>query len=278
MAESPAVPLTLEGSWVLHQMFRWNHADWRATPEEHRDHVIGEAVQALSPLEARSGGEHPNQSAAYSLLGHKGDLMFLHFRDALEELHKVEQTLARLEISDYLEATHSYVSVVELGLYESSAKTYAQLSERALEPHSADWNTEVAEVVKRQSTAMASRLYPEIPAAKHLCFYPMDRKRDGTENWYQVPMAERQRMMHEHGMIGRRYADSVRQIITGSIGFDDWEWGVDLFADDPLVFKKLIYEMRFDEVSAVYALFGSFYVGLRLPFAELGSFLGGKGD
>ncbi len=135
MAESPAVPLTLEGSWVLHQMFRWNHADWRATPEEHRDHVIGEAVQALSPLEARSGGEHPNQSAAYSLLGHKGDLMFLHFRDALEELHKVEQTLARLEISDYLEATHSYVSVVELGLYESSAKTYAQLSERALEPH-----------------------------------------------------------------------------------------------------------------------------------------------
>ncbi len=125
---------------------------------------------------------------------------------------------------------------------------------------------------------MASRLYPEIPAAKHLCFYPMDRKRDGTENWYQVPMAERQRMMHEHGMIGRRYADSVRQIITGSIGFDDWEWGVDLFADDPLVFKKLIYEMRFDEVSAVYALFGSFYVGLRLPFAELGSFLGGKGD
>ncbi len=72
-------------------------------------------------------------------------------------------------------------------------------------------------------------------------------------------MAERQRMMHEHGMIGRRYADSVRQIITGSIGFDDWEWGVDLFADDPLVFKKLIYEMRFDEVSAVYAQFGSFY-------------------
>jgi chlorite dismutase len=88
-------------------------------------------------------------------------------------------------------------------------------------------------------------------------------------------MAERQQMMHEHGMIGRRYAGEVKQIITGSIGFDDWEWGVDLFADDPLVFKRLIYEMRFDEVSAVYALFGSFYVGLRVPAADLGKLLTG---
>jgi len=80
-------------------------------------------------------------------------------------------------------------------------------------------------------------------------------------------------MMHEHGMIGRRYADDVKQIITGSIGFDDWEWGVDLFAEDPLVFKKLIYEMRFDEVSAVYALFGTFYVGVRVPIGNLPALL-----
>ena len=81
-------------------------------------------------------------------------------------------------------------------------------------------------------------------------------------NFYTVPFPERQRMMHEHGMIGRRYADQVKQIISGSIGMDDWEWGVDLFADDPVVFKKLIYEMRFDEVSAVYALFGQFFIGV----------------
>ena len=88
-------------------------------------------------------------------------------------------------------------------------------------------------------------------------------------------MAERQRMMHEHGLIGRRYAECVKQIITTSIGFDDWEWGVDLFADDPLVFKKLIYEMRFDEVSAVYALFGTFHVGLRVQFRDLSRILAG---
>jgi chlorite dismutase len=86
-------------------------------------------------------------------------------------------------------------------------------------------------------------------------------------------MADRQRMMKEHGLIGRRYAGEVRQIITGSIGFDDWEWGVDLFAEDPQVFKKLINEMRFDHVSAVYALFGAFYVGLRVPVSGLAELL-----
>ena len=104
---------------------------------------------------------------------------------------------------------------------------------------------------------MAPRLFPAIPDAKYLCFYPMDRQRGEDKNWYTVPFADRQRMMHEHGLIGRRYGDVVKQIISGSIGMDDWEWGVDLFAEDPVVFKKLIYEMRFDEVSAVYALFGS---------------------
>ena len=117
---------------------------------------------------------------------------------------------------------------------------------------------------------MKPRLFPSVPDAKYLCFYPMDRKRGEQVNWYTVPFAERQRMMHEHGMIGRRYGDVVKQIISGSIGMDDWEWGVDLFADDPVVFKKLIYEMRFDEVSAVYALFGQFFIGVRLPVEKLG--------
>jgi chlorite dismutase len=275
MAELPAVPLTLEGSWVLHQMFRLQRKDWRTLPHDRQAKMLDEAVATLSPLEAPRGDGHPSQSAIFSLIGHKGDLLFLHFRDTLEQLHQVEYRLNQLELAEYLEPTHSYLSVVELGLYESSAKTYGQLSEKGLEPHAPDWNRGVAEVVERQSAAMASRLYPEIPPGKYICFYPMDRKRAEEKNWYQVPMAERQRMMHEHGMIGRRYADSVRQIITGSIGFDDWEWGVDLFADEPLVFKKLIYEMRFDEVSAVYALFGTFYVGMRLPVSSLPAYISG---
>ena len=121
----------------------------------------------------------------------------------------------------------------------------------------------------------ASRLWPEIPQRRYLCFYPMNKFRGETKNWYGEPIRERQRMMREHGMIGRHYAGRVTQIISGSIGFDDWEWGVDLFADDPLVFKKLVYEMRFDEASAIYGLFGSFFVGLRFPSSRLESLFDG---
>ena len=180
-----------------------------------------------------------------------------------------------MRLWDYLEPTSSYLSVVELGLYESSLKTYGALAERGIAPFSPEWTAEIEAVMARQREAMAPRLFPDMPPHKYLCFYPMDRKRGELKNWYRLPMAERQRQMHEHGMVGRRYAGEVKQIISGSIGFDDWEWGVDLFADDPLVFKKLIYEMRFDEVSADYALFGTFYVGIRCPAAELGNWLNG---
>jgi chlorite dismutase len=275
MPEATPVPLTVEGSAVLHQMFRFRWREWRALPGWQRERMTHEAVRALEQMEQGQREGHPNQSAVYSQLGHKGDLLLIHFRDSLEDLNRSELELARLDFFDYLEPKHSYVSVIELGLYESSVKAYAGLVEKGIEPHSPEWNQEIEQVLARQAGAMAPRLFPSVPAAKYLCFYPMDRKRGETVNWYTAPMAERQRMMHDHGLIGRRYADCVRQIITGSIGFDDWEWGVDLFADDPLVFKHLIYEMRFDEASALYAAFGPFYVGVRLPAKQLATWLNG---
>jgi len=267
VAEVPPVPLTIEGSSVLHQMFRFDWKAWRRVAAADREQIANSAVQTLKQMERGDGSS--TQSALYSQFGHKGDLMLIHLRKSAEELNQIELTLAKTELFDFLEAKYSYVSVVELGLYESSAKTYATLSANGLEPHTAEWNAAVEDVLKRQSEAMAPRLWPSIPEAKYLCFYPMDRRRGEQVNWYTVSMEERQQMMHEHGLIGRRYAGTVRQIITGSIGWDDWEWGVDLFADDPLVFKKLIYEMRFDQVSALYALFGQFYMGKRLPLEQL---------
>lgn len=273
MAELPPVPLTLEGAYVLHQMFRLRRAELRVAPLSAQTRMMGEAERVLLEMEQREAANHPAQTAVYSQIGHKGDLMLLHFRESLEEAHRAELAIAQLEISDYLEPAHSYLSVIELGLYESSAKAYAQLAEKGFEPHSAEWKAGIQEVTARQAAAMAPRLWPAIPPARYLCFYPMDRKRGEAKNWYSQPMPERQRLMQDHGAIGRRYADSVRQVITGSIGFDDWEWGVDLFADDPLVFKKLIYEMRFDEASSIYALFGNFYVGIRIPATETGRLL-----
>jgi chlorite dismutase len=262
----PAVPLTVDLASDLHQMMRVRWSAWRELTPADRDAILEEASAALGAMESPA---ESHQSAIFSLLGHKGDLLLLHFRRSFEELNQAERAVSRLRLSDYLEPAHSYLSVVELGLYESTTKTYADLADRGVEPHSEEWNHEIEGVLARQRAAMAPRLWPEIPPAKYICFYPMDRRRGEHANWYTVPMSDRQRMMHEHGMVGRRYAGQVRQIITGSIGFDDWEWGVDLFADDPAVFKKLIYEMRFDEVSAVYALFGTFFVGLRVKAAEL---------
>ena len=266
----PPVPLTVEGASVLHQMMRVRRSAWRGLGADTRAEIVAEAATALGGMEKPADG---CQSAVYSLIGHKGDLLFVHFRRSFEELNQAELQVAGLRLSDYLEPTHSYLSIIELGLYESTSKVYADLAGRGIPPHSEEWKAEIQSVLDRQRKAMASRLWPEIPAAKYRCFYPMDRRRGESKNWYQESMADRKRMMEEHGLIGRRYAGEVRQIITGSIGFDDWEWGVDLFAEDPLVFKKLIYEMRFDEVSAVYALFGAFYVGVRVPAASLGSLL-----
>jgi hydrogen peroxide-dependent heme synthase len=260
---------------MLHQFFRFDWKAWRLCAEGVRERIAVEAIAALKKLE-RADADAPVGSALYSQLGHKGDLILVHFRDSPEALNQVELDLAQTAFYDFLEPRHSYVSVVELGLYESSRKTYEAASAKGFEAHSAEWNSEIEASLKRGAEAMKPRLFPAVPEAKYLCFYPMDRKRGENVNWYTVPFAERQRMMHEHGLIGRRYGDVVRQIISGSIGMDDWEWGVDLFAEDPVVFKKLIYEMRFDEVSAVYALFGQFFIGVRLPVEKLGGWLEGR--
>ena len=270
--EVPAVPLTIEGYSVLHQMLRFRWTAWRELQSAQRTEIAQEASSLLAQMEQGSEG----QSGLYSLLGHKGDLMLVHFRPSFDALKQTELQLAQLRLNDYLEATTSYLSVIELGLYESTLKTYRDLTDKGLAPHSEEWNRGIQETLARQKEAMRPRLFPELPKHRYICFYPMDRRRGEEKNWYMVPIEERARQMNEHGMVGRRYAGEVKQIITGSIGFDDWEWGVDLFAADPLVFKKLIYEMRFDEVSAVFALFGHFYVGVRCPAAELGTLLSGK--
>ena len=269
-AAMPPVPLSVEGASVLHQMMRFRRPAWRALSDAGRAAILHEASSALAALERPAEGR---QSALFSMLGHKGDIMFVHFRRSFEELNQAQLDLARLAIGDYLEPATSYLSIVELGIYESTAKVYGGLLGKGIQPYSSEWKHEIEATLDRHRQAMAPRLWPEIPATRYVCFYPMDRRRGESKNWYEESLADRQRMMEKHGAIGRRYAGEVRQIVSGSIGLDDWEWGVDLFAEDPAVFKRLIYEMRFDEVSAVYALFGSFYVGVRVPAADLAGIL-----
>ncbi|MET0500709.1 MAG: hydrogen peroxide-dependent heme synthase [Candidatus Binatia bacterium] len=268
----PPVPLTLDGSYILHQMFRVRWSAWRALGTSDQKNIIERGITMFSAMEENK----PQATGLFSLLGHKGDLMVVHFRKTLDEINSAELRVEHSRLHEYLEPTTSYLSVVELGLYEASVKLYGELTAKALKPGTADWNREVEAELAQQRQSAAPRLWPEIPQRRYLCFYPMNKFRGEHKNWYSEPIRERQRMMREHGLIGRHYAGRVTQIISGSIGFDDWEWGVDLYADDPLVFKKLVYEMRFDEASAVYGLFGSFFVGLRFPASHLNVLLEGK--
>src|ERR1700676_2399078 len=263
-AQIPEGPLTTEGYSVLHQMMRFRWTAWRGLTKATRKEIAEEASAALGEMKKSTEG----QSALFSLIGHKGDLMLVHFRKSFADLNQAELKLAGLRLSDYLEPTSSYLSIIELGLYDSTLKIYKELTDQ--------WKAEIECKLGRHREAMHPRLFPEIPPNRYVCFYPMNRLRGEDKNWYSLPIAERARQMSDHGLVGRRYAGEVKQIITGSIGFDDWEWGVDLFADDPLVFKKLIYEMRLDHVSAVYALFGQFYVGVRCPAAGLEKLLSGE--
>ncbi|MCY4489220.1 MAG: heme-dependent peroxidase [Deltaproteobacteria bacterium] len=268
----PPVPLTMEGWSILHQMFRIRWPEWNALAREVRRKTVDEAVSVLQAMENSAAG----RSGLTSLLGHKGDLMLIHFRDSMDALNEAELALAQLKLAPFLEPTTSYLSVVELGLYSASGQLYRSLQEKGVPPDTAEWKEQVEAYLAQARKTMEGRLRPDIPARRYVCFYPMDKKRGEAKNWYEAPFAERQRMMADHGFIGRRYAGQVTQIISGSIGFDDWEWGVDLFADDPVVFKKLIYEMRFDEASALYGLFGPFYLGLQFRAEELGTLLEGR--
>ncbi len=240
---------TLDGWYCLHDFRTIDWTTWKMTPSDERQAAINEflgLVEKWNKTQLDKEGSH----ALYTIVGQKADFMMMILRPTMEELNEIETEFNKSKLAEYTIPAHSYVSVVELSNY---------LAGEGGDPY--------------QNPHVRARLYPELPQAKHVCFYPMDKRRQGNDNWYMLPMEERKKLMYSHGMIGRQYAGKVKQIITGSVGFDDYEWGVTLFADDVLQFKKLVYEMRFDEVSARYGEFGAFYVGNLLDVERVQSFL-----
>jgi chlorite dismutase len=264
---NPVVPESLEGWSILHLMYRVRWDQLRSTGTSELQRMADEAMRALAVPDAGA-------TAAVQMLGHKADVMFICFRRGFEQLAHAQLALSRTELHDHLEATTSYVSIVELGMYEMTAKIHEQLGAK-YKPGSEEFDRAFDEEMETQRQRVMSRLFLEIPKSRYVCFYPMNKRRGETYNWYSEPFERRAAMMREHGMIGRHYSGKVTQVISGSIGYDDWEWGVDLFAQDPLVFKKLIYEMRFDEASARFAEFGPFYTGLQFDPGQLSSYLAG---
>lgn len=206
-------------------------------------------------------------SGAFRMVGGGVDAMMIHFRPTLEELARVERRLDGTAFSTYLRLDYVYTSVVELGLYRLTARVVEELRDEEIDPLSPEGRQRLEEAAEseRSKGYVQGRLRPRQPEdMPYVCFYPMDKRRSADLNWYTLPLEERNELMIEHGEIGRLYAGRISQIISGSIGFDDWEWGVTLFGGDPLDFKRLVSEMRFDEASALYAEFGPFWVGRRM--------------
>ncbi|HEY0383213.1 MAG TPA: hydrogen peroxide-dependent heme synthase [Candidatus Elarobacter sp.] len=270
----PNVPESLDGWAILHRMFQLDRRRFDALDLENKRAIEREAAELLAALASDPDGD----LGLAQLLGHKGDLMLTHYARSFDALGEVQARVDKLALRDYLEPHESYVSMLELGLYEHTAKIHAELRDRGLKPHSDTWN-EAFDAMLREAAEEprnAGRLWARIPQRRYVCFYPMNKKRDGIDNWYDTPYDERAKLMLEHGKIGRSFHGHVTQVISGSIGFDDWEWGVDLYADDPLIFKKLVYTMRFDQASSRFGEFGRFWTGMQFSVAQLGVFLAGE--
>ena len=253
-------PPTDEGWFALHDFRSIDWDAWRDASDRTRTRALTEAIDHLETRldveDADEGG-----SALYSILGHKADFMLVHLRPTTAHLGALERQFEQTEFASFTERTTSFVSVTEASGYSEEARGYFE---------GGDVNPGLANYIQ-------TRLKPTIPDATHVCFYPMSKRRDPGQNWYDLSFDERAEHMAAHGDIGRDYGGRVVQMITGAIALDDWEWGVTLWGDDLIAMKDLLYEMRFDPSTAEFAEFGQFYVGRRFPPSDLPALLSGDG-
>lgn len=269
---SQLAPATLEGWYALHQVFSTDWPALRGLIRQHRAEV-GEAARDLWSGLAGGYTAEGGWSAAFRLVGGGGDWMFIHFRPTLEELADVQLRLRDSVLGEQLRLEYDYLSVTEAGLYHATAQAAAESK-----PGSDEFRARIDEAKEAElaSAHVRTRLFPQVPEGmRYVSFYPMTKRRAAGANWYTLPVDERSRLMREHGMTGRTFAGRVFQVITGSVGLDNWEWGVTLFARDPLEFKRIVTEMRYDEASAIYGEFGRFFTGIRFAPEEWPGLLGG---
>ena len=249
-------PDTAAGYFVLHDFRRIDWAAFRERSEAERNAMIDD-------LETFLGQETDEEGdlACYSVLGHKADLLFLVLRPTMTTLERVDRQLQQLDFSAVTERSTSAIGVTEASGYTEAAQDFF------------DDDAEADPGIERY---MQSRLYPALPDAEFVCFYFMNKRRHPDANWYDLPYEERAEFIKSHGDIGRDYAGRVTQMITGTTGFDDWEWGVTLFANDMVAIKDLLVDMRFDPSTSKFAEFGPFYVGRQFPIDQVSAFLAGE--
>ncbi len=268
----PNVPLT-QGIHVCHLYYRLDRARWAALPP-------GESAAALKRLEAvcaANPGPAAPRVMSFAGVGGKSDVAFILFAAELQHLSAQQRAVEAAFPPGTLIPAFSYLSVTELPEYvttDEDLKRMIQHGERKLVPGTPEFEAAFTAAKTRNDEYKHYRLYPEMESWEAMCFYPMSKKRNLADNWYSLDFDARKKLMSGHAKTGRKYAGKISQMITGSTGLDDWEWGVTLFAHNLDEVKSIVYEMRFDEVTARYGDFGPFYCALTLAPSDLWSHLG----
>ena len=265
-AFDPVVPA--EGWHVLHLFYRIEYGQWQLlSPDDQRAAKTG-LTELVQEIRAADG----TQLLAFSVVTPKADLGFMLLTPDLQTANGFEKRLTLSLGPDVLTPVYSYLSMTERSEYTTTEADYAADTlekEKGLAAGTPEHVAGLEEFRARMDKYGKDRLYPKLGNRPVICFYNMGKRRGAQQNWYRLPHAERKELMLGHARIGRQWAGKIRQLITGSTGLDDAEWGVTLFAHDTFDVKGIVYEMRFDAVSAEYADFGEFYIGLQLPLDEL---------
>jgi len=266
---SEAIPALIprEGWPVLHLFYKIEYGQWGLLGADEQLHAKTNLTALVQEIRATA----ETQLLTFSVVSPKADLGFMLITPDLHAANAFEKRLSQALGPDVLTAVYSYLSLTEVSEYGTTDEEYAAKleKEQGLAPDSPESIKAVEEFRARMEKYGREKRYPALPGWPILCFYPMSKRRNPGQNWYALPLEERKRLMAGHGRVGRGWHGRVSQLITGSTGLDDAEWGVTLFAYDPADIKGIVYEMRFDPVSAEYAEFGEFYIGLQLPLDEL---------
>jgi len=266
-AQTPASLVPASGWHFLHVFYKVDRVALAALSPGEREAGRHQLLRALD----RSAPGAPEQLQGFVVPGHKADFGVMMAGKDLKAVHNVQIALQASALGPALVPTYSFYSITEISEYVPDAEQYGRmLREReGADPESSPYKAKVAAYADRLVPMNQQRLYPEFPDWPCLCFYPMSKMRQGEQNWYTLPAEQRSELMSQHGKSGMRFAGRVSQLITASTGLDDWEWGVTLWARNPVYLKDIVYTMRFDESSARYALFGPFFFGYIQPPAEL---------
>ena len=260
--------ITTEGWHVIHLFYQIDHTQWSIQTEEEQL----KAKTNLSKLIQDIRSTPNTQLLLFSIVTPKADIGFMLITDDLQLANAFEKQLTLALGADILNPSFSYLSMTETGDYMTTEEDYSEKtlkSERNLKEGTVDYENALNEFKTHMAKYSNDKLYPNLPDWPVFCFYSMAKRRGETFNWYELPFDERKRLMAEHGKVGRQWAGKIRQLITGSVGLDDSEWGVSLFANNSYDIKGIVYQMRYDEVSVKYAEFGDFYIGLQLPLDQL---------